>query len=237
VGDLRHDAHTTATANRAAEGALVDGTVTASVTLVAPMATEDDDADEAQVLAAAQRGDRGAQATLFHRYRDRVARQLLRMCGDRSAVEDLIQEVFISAFAALPRFRGDARLSTWLYTIANNRVRNYWESQRRRKHRELDAARTSAAAVVDTPEEDLVAQRQRQRLYAALATLPDKMREAFVARAIEGMSLLEASEALQTPISTVSFRTRRAEQLLCEALDIPWHDALPGAAVPRRTRA
>ena len=68
------------------------------------------------------------------------------------------------------------------------------------------------------------ARQQRDRLYRALGELPDKLREAFVARAIEGMNLQEASAALGVPISTVSYRTRRAEKLLCDALGIPWRD-------------
>jgi RNA polymerase sigma-70 factor (ECF subfamily) len=191
------------------------------------MATHDEHdefADESAVLAAAQRGDRAAQGALFHRYRDRVARQVLRMCGEAVAVDDIVQDTFVSAFAALPRFRGDAQLSTWLYTIAMNRVRNYWDAQRRRKRREDVAASTTPDAA-GTPEDDLAARQQRARFYAALARLPDKLREAFVARAIEGMNLIDASAALGAPISTVSYRTRRAEQLLCAALGIPWRES------------
>lgn len=185
------------------------------------MAAQDEDADEMRVLVASQRGDRSAQSQLFLRYRDRVARQILRMCGDPSVVEDLLQEVFISAFAALPGFRGDARLSTWLYKIAANRVSNFWDAKRRRAHRETVASPNSHGQAPESPEEDLVAKQQRERLYTALAALPDIFREAFVARAIEGMTLLDASAALGAPISTVSYRTRRAEQALCEALGLP----------------
>jgi RNA polymerase sigma-70 factor, ECF subfamily len=188
------------------------------------MTARDEDADEAAVLAAAQRGDRAAQSELFHRYRDRVARQVLRMCGDPAAVDDIVQDVFIAAFAALPRFRGEARLGTWLYTIATNRVRNFWDATRRRKRRE-DVAALRNPEAAETPEHDLAAKQQRDRLYAALAALPDKLREAFVARAIEGMDLYTASAALGAPISTVSYRTRRAEQLLCAALGIPWRES------------
>lgn len=183
-----------------------------------------DDTDEAAVLQAAQSGDRAAQSALFTRYRERVARQVLRMVGDPGAVDDLVQEVFISAFTSLSRFRGDAQLGTWLYTIATNRVRNWWDSQRRRRRRE-DIAATRHAPDPESPESDLEAKQQRARFYAALGTLPDKLREAFVARAVEGMSLVEASAALGVPISTVSYRTRRAEQLLCAALDIPWRES------------
>ena len=188
------------------------------------MATEDDNADESIVLRAAQRGDHAAQSQIFLRYRDRVARQLLRMVGDPMVVDDLLQEVFIAAFTALPRFRGDAQLTTWLYTIATNRTRNWWDSQRRRRRRE-DIAASQPAEDSSTPELDLVAMQQRDRFYAALGLLPDKLREAFVARAIEGMNLIDASAALEVPISTVSYRTRRAEQLLCAALGIPWRES------------
>jgi len=172
-------------------------------------------------LAAAQAGDRDAQAEIFAEYRERVARQILRMTGEPSIVDDLLQEVFLSAFLALPGFRGDAQLSTWLHTITSNKVRSWWESSRRRQAREV--AHSSCASSPDgTPEEDLMAAQQRESFFAALGRLPAKLRDAFVARAVEGMSLSEAALALGAPISTVSYRARRAEQLLCEALDLPW---------------
>jgi RNA polymerase sigma-70 factor (ECF subfamily) len=58
------------------------------------------------------------------------------MIGNSAAVDDLVQDVFIRAFTALPRFRGDARLINWLYTITANVVRNWWDSQRRQQRRE-----------------------------------------------------------------------------------------------------
>lgn len=186
--------------------------------------TDDSDADGAALLVAARAGDRAALTALFEAYKERVARQVFRMTGDASSVDDLVQEVFIAAFAALGRFRGDAQLGTWLYTIAANRVRNWWDSQRRRRRREDIASERGPVVDTDTPEADLEAKQQRDRFYAALGGLPDKLREAFVARALEGMNLHEASAALGVPISTVSYRTRRAEQLLCEALGIPWRE-------------
>ena len=192
-------------------------------TLPLAMASRGEEMDEAAVLQAAQRGERAAQSLLFSRYRDRVARQVLRMIGDAAMVDDLVQDVFIAAFTALPQFRGDAQLSTWLYTIATNRVRNWWDSQRRRRRRE-DVVASEPHEDPDDPEADLEAQQQRARFYEALGKLPDKLREAFTARAIEGMSLIDASAALGIPISTVSYRTRRAEQLLCAALGIPWRE-------------
>ncbi|HEY0133706.1 MAG TPA: sigma-70 family RNA polymerase sigma factor [Nannocystis sp.] len=194
------------------------------VRLPAAMVIRGDDTDEAAVLRAAQRGEQTAQAVLFSRYRDQVARQILRMIGNSASVDDLVQEVFIRTFTALPQFRSDAKLSTWLYTIALNRVRNWWDSQRRRQRREAVATSLPPTEPDEDPEERLETKEHLARLYAALGVLPDKLREAFVARAIEGMTLLEASQALGRPISTVSYHTRRAEQALCEALGIAYID-------------
>jgi RNA polymerase sigma-70 factor, ECF subfamily len=176
-------------------------------------------ADARALLAAAQRGEASAQTALFDTHKTRVARQIQRMTGDPGAVDDLVQEVFVAAFVALPGFRGDAQLETWLYTIAANKVRNWWDAKRRREVREATAARQHKDEPT-TPEESFEADEHLTRLYDALGRLPDKFREAFTARAIENMSLQEASRTLSVPISTVSYRTRRAEQMLCAALGL-----------------
>jgi RNA polymerase sigma-70 factor, ECF subfamily len=177
------------------------------------------EADARALLAAAQRGEPAAQAALFDAHKYRVARQIQRMTGDSAAIEDLVQEVFIAAFSALPGFRGDAQLETWLYTIAANKVRNWWDARRRREARETTAAGQHKDAP-STPEESFETTEHLGRLYDALGRLPNKFREAFTARAIENMSLQEASDVLGVPISTVSYRTRRAEQMLCDMLGL-----------------
>lgn len=177
------------------------------------------EADATAVLAAAQRGDPAAQSALYRAHRDDIARQILRMTGNASIVDDLVQEVFIAAFGALPGFRRDAQLDTWLYRITTNKVRNWWDAQQRRRRRE-DRVATSPAEPVTTPEEEATAEQHRRRLYDALAELPHKYREAFTARAIENLSLQEASARLGVPVSTVSYRTRKAEARLCELLGL-----------------
>ncbi len=177
------------------------------------------DAEQEAVLAAAQRGDQAAQAKLFAAHKDDVARQIQRMTGDRSAVDDLVQEVFIAAFSALAGFRRDAKLETWLYRITNNKVRNWWDSYRRRRRRE-DHVAGSPREPAPTPEDEAGATEHRRRLYQALGELPDKYREAFTARAIDNLSLQEASIRLGVPVSTVSYRTRKAEERLCMILGL-----------------
>jgi RNA polymerase sigma-70 factor (ECF subfamily) len=175
--------------------------------------------DVRELIERARRHDPAAQRLLFEMHKDRLAAQLQRMTGTPAAVDDLVQEVFVSAFRNLDNFRGDSQLGTWLYRIATNQARKWWDSDRRRRRRELRASERLPDAST-TPHEDLEQREHHERLYVALGSLPAKLREAFVARVIEGMSLQEASAALGLPISTVSYRTRRAEDLLCAALEV-----------------
>ncbi len=176
--------------------------------------------DAEDLIERARQGDPSAQRALFDRHKDRVAAQIQRMTGDPAVVEDLLQDVFIAAFSNLRGFRGDSQIRTWLYRIATNKVRNWWDSTRRRKRRE-HRAHALPVELAPTPHEDLEVREHRERLYQALGDLPAKLREAFVARVIEGMSLQDASEAFDVPVSTISYRTRRAEELLCQALGLP----------------
>jgi RNA polymerase sigma-70 factor (ECF subfamily) len=176
--------------------------------------------DVRELIDRARRHDPAAQRALFEMHKDRLAAQLQRMTGSPAAVDDLVQEVFIAAFRNLDGFRGESSLPTWLYRIALNQSRKWWDSDRRRRRRELRAGERSLGEAMSTPHDDLELREHHEQLYAALGSLPAKLREAFVARVIEGMSLQEASEALSLPISTVSYRTRRAEDLLCAALGV-----------------
>lgn len=177
--------------------------------------------EDPAVIAAARSGDRVALTVIFEGYKGMLARWILRMTGDVASVDDLVQEVFVAAFRALPRFRGEAKIRSWLREIATNHVRNWWDSKRRRQLRESKAADWLSADAVDPPDADLEAKQQRERFYRALGDLPHNLREAFVVRALEGMDLREASAFLRVPVSTVSWRTRRAEAMLCESLGLP----------------
>ncbi len=177
------------------------------------------DADPIALLAAVRRGDAAAQAEFFESHKDAVARQIMRMTGDAGWVDDLVQEVFIAAFSRLGSFRGDAAVGTWLHRITVNKVRNAWDSRRRRLARESEAVRPEVSEH-DAPDDEVAAAEQLRQFYAALGELPGKYRDAFVCRVIEELPLEDASAELGVPISTVSYRARRAEALLAKALGL-----------------
>ena len=175
--------------------------------------------DSRELLERARQLEPAALRTFYDLHKERIAAQVQRMTGDPNSVDDLVQEIFIAAFSSIQHFRGESHVRTWLYRIATNKVRNWWDSNQRRRRREWRASMIPEESP-PTPVEDLESSEHRERLYQAIGALPSKLREAFVARVIEGLSLQEASEALEVPISTVSYRTRRAEDLLCEALGL-----------------
>lgn len=179
--------------------------------------------DPRELIARARRHDPAAQRALVELHRDRVAAQLQRMTGAAAAVDDLVQDVFIAAFVRIDRFPSDRQLHTWLYGLANEVARAWWSRDRRRGRREQQACE-QPDDMPETPHDQLERVEQRERLYAALGSLPAKQREPFVALVIEGLSDQDVAEALGLPGVIASERKRRAEERLCQALGLPDHE-------------
>src|ERR1700712_1280191 len=120
-----------------------------------------DPADEADLIARCRDHQRTAHDELYHRFRRQVAGNLYRVLGDRTDLDDLVQEVFVIAFRGLDRFRGDARLSTWLYRICVNVALGKIRTRKRRPAAvgvaDLDAtsADPSLTERPETPERSL----------------------------------------------------------------------------------
>ncbi len=164
------------------------------------------EADPAGLLAAVRRGDAAAQGEFFEQHKQSVANQILRMTGEPAWVDELVREVFIAVFGRREPLGGHAGVHTWLHRITTDKVRGAWN------------ARPRGGPLDGRAPSDETAQGKLNSFYRALGDLPPKYRDAFVCRALEDMSLQQASDELGVPISTVSYRARRAEELLCEAL-------------------
>src|SRR5947208_10946590 len=120
-----------------------------------------DPADEADLIQRCRADERAAHDEFYHRYRRQVAGNLFRVIGDRNDLDDLVQEVFVIAFRGLDKFRGDARLSTWLYRICVNVALGRIRTRKRRPAMfgvaDLDAAPhdPSLTERPETPEKSL----------------------------------------------------------------------------------
>lgn len=168
--------------------------------------------DEPAFIARCVRGERAAQDEFFLRYRRLVAGNLFRVLGDRSELEDLTQEVFVIAFRGLATFRGDARLTTWLYRICVNvalgRIRT--RSRRPRAYGTDDLDDLVDASEhherPETPVEALARRRDRERVYRALDAMAPKKRIVLYLHEIEGRDLKDIAYLLGS--NAVTIRTR-----------------------------
>jgi RNA polymerase sigma-70 factor (ECF subfamily) len=165
----------------------------------------------AELVGRCQRGEREALGELYRAYRGEVARNLQRMLGPgRGDLDDVVQDVFIEAFRSIARFRGDSKLSTWLYRVCVN-----VGLQRLRKRKRL--AETAAdllpeSAWEQTPERGLDAQRRMRAVYRILDELSPKKRIVFILHEIEGREPKEIAEIVGAPVLTVRTRLHYARK-------------------------
>jgi RNA polymerase sigma-70 factor, ECF subfamily len=175
-------------------------------------------ADPPGLLARLRAGDPRAFEELVVTYQHRVFGVALRMLGSRAEAEEIAQEVFLRAYRAMAEFRGEARLSTWLYAIVSRLCLNRLESPDRRVARG-DAALADIAAA--TPDAAAEAERAEldAALHAAIAELPDDRRLVLVLRDIDGLSYEQIAETLALDLGTVRSRLHRARMQLKEKLE------------------
>jgi RNA polymerase sigma-70 factor (ECF subfamily) len=163
-----------------------------------------------QVVAAARRGDVAAFEILVRRYQGDVWRLAVHLLHDESLADDVTQEAFVRAFRFLPRYRGEAKFSTWLFTIARNCANDEMRRSGRRRNLQgrLDQERPR------TPSDESVALEVRE----ALAALPMDLREPVVLIDMFGASYAEVAGILGTPVGTVKSRVHRARSTLAHSL-------------------
>ncbi len=173
-----------------------------------------DPVHERELVERCRRGDEGAFQELVDRYKDLVFALIARTVPDRSRADDLAQDVFLRIHRGLPYFRGEARLSTWIYRIVANVC---VQDQVRSAPAPLDGRGASAvAAVTDRRFSDL---ELRDRLEKAIARLPANYRLLVAAHYLEGVQYEDLAEALQMPLGTVKTHLYRAKQQLRRLLE------------------
>ena len=176
--------------------------------------TADSEHDRALVAAAAK-GDAAAFRELYRRYLPIVHARLTLMVGPGAERDDLIQQIFLDAYRALARFRGDARFGTFLHRIAINVACDHLEARRRSGARDapLDEAQLDRLVAPGASPESRASQRQDlAQAFAHLEAIRTKKRIAFVLVAVQGLSLDEAAELLDANTETVKQRVLHARK-------------------------
>ena len=152
-------------------------------------------------------------------YQHKVFGVALRMVKNRAEAEEIAQEVFLRAHRAADDFRGEAKLSTWLYAIASRLCLNHLASGERRRGHEGEETLTRLASGHATPVDQLERSELESALHRAIAELPDERRIVVVLRDLEGLSYEEIATALALPLNTVRSRLHRARMDLKEKLE------------------
>ncbi|SFP87267.1 RNA polymerase sigma-70 factor, ECF subfamily [Geodermatophilus dictyosporus] len=173
-----------------------------------------------RAAAAAVDGDPLAAATLVRATQSDVWR-LCAALGDRQSADDLTQETYARAFAALHRFEGRSSLRTWLLAIARRVCADAVRSRRRRR---LTLVRDDADLEALGPADGADRVGEGAAVTDLLARLDPERREAFALTQLLGLSYVEAAEVAGCPVGTIRSRVARARADLVEALG-----AAPGA--------
>ena len=176
------------------------------------------ESDERELIERCRSGDDTAFSELVERYKDLVYGLTYRMVGDRSVVDDLAQDVFLKVHRGIPYFRGEARLSTWIFRIVQN-VCVQWQSGRRPE--EPLEGRDPEKGPREFGKDDAAfgSLETRDRLEKALAQLPPNYRMLVVAHYIRGVQYEALAEALNMPLGTVKTHLYRAKRRLRELLE------------------
>jgi RNA polymerase sigma-70 factor, ECF subfamily len=182
--------------------------------------------DEKDLLRQLKNGDRCAFNELVNLYSQRVINTCYRFLLNREDAEDVAQEVFIEVFQSVRLFRGDSKLSTWIYRIAVTKSLDEIK-KRKRKKRLLaighllhidDVAFLIAGGAM--PDKDLTENEKMNEILEALDKLPDNQRIAFTLSKIDGYSNPEISEIMKTTIIAVESLVSRAKKRVGKELEL-----------------
>jgi RNA polymerase sigma-70 factor (ECF subfamily) len=175
---------------------------------------------ERELVARAQDGDRAAFAALVRAHQDEVYTLARRLVGDPHLAADVAQEALIRAWRALPNFRGDAKLSTWLYRITVNTAWTHKNRAARHRATPLDDF-SEVADRLDPNLPELAGEtlELRGRLRQALDRLPDSQREVVVMKDVYGWSHAEIAEAMGVSVTAAKVRLHRARARLARDLE------------------
>ena len=174
--------------------------------------------EDKQIVEAVLAGDTRKYALIVERYQQNVANLTYKLCGNRLEIDEVTQQVFVELYSALPRFRFDSKLSSFIYRITVNVVCKMMNKARRI---------VSSYAREDLPEqrsEDRNAQQQiiydeqMEQLRDAIGRLKDEQRTALVLYTFEDFSYQQIADVMQCTLSKVESLIFRAKKNLSKEI-------------------
>ena len=179
-----------------------------------------------ELITLLQNNDPRGYEILIEEYADLVFRAAYRIVQNEQDAEDVMQETFVSVYKKIGDFRGDAKLSSWLYRIASNVALDLLRVKKRKSDKDIDlipADEEDGAEPYNPadenallPEDALLQEESLDKVRAALAEMPPKLREAYLLYMLEGYSMNEIADMLEIKLSAAKVRVHRARQFMNE---------------------
>lgn len=181
---------------------------------------------DAAVVAQVLAGDRDAFRVLVERHSRSLFHVVYRMCGNQHDTEEIVQETFLRAFKALPRFELRANFATWIYRIAVNRTLDFLSAKKMKDTYQIvddpdpeDSRQMQMPAADAGPERLLLSAEMKKKMSHAMSLLTPVERVAFTMRHMEGRSIEEISRNLNLKTSAAKNSVFRAVQKLRQQLE------------------
>lgn len=172
---------------------------------------------ESQLVELLKKGDELAFRKLVEEYQDKVYNTCLGFVKNEEEADDLSQEVFVEVFSSVHSFRGDSRLSTWIYRIAVTKSLESLRSKKRKKRfavlKSLFSAVNNSPVQIPNFEHPGVIAENKERsliLFRAIDKLPDNQKTAFTLHKVEGLSYEEVGKIMGKTVSSVESLMHRA---------------------------
>lgn len=163
-----------------------------------------------ELVLLCQQGERTAQAEFYQKYREEVARIAYKVLGPDADLEDVVQDVFIEVFRSIERFKGNAKITTWLYRVCVNVA---LQKVRRTKRRpEGHVTEKDDLPTHETPLRALERKDSARIVYQILESVAPKKRVVFILHEILGLSSKEISRIVDANVLTVRTRLHYARK-------------------------
>ena len=182
--------------------------------------------NELELIQGLRNGNETAFKYLVDNYQDRVFNTAIGIVQNAEDAEDVAQEVFIQVYRSIHQFKGEAKLSTWLYRVATTRALDLLRSRKSKKRfgfmqRLFGEGNEPLHELPDFNHPGVALDRKESaaRLFKAIAQLPDNQKTAFTLHKLEDLSYQEVSDVMQTSVPAVESLMHRAKQNLRKILE------------------
>ena len=176
-------------------------------------------AKERKLIRSIRKGNTRAFSELVNRYKDLVYTLALRMLGNREEAEEVSQDTFIKVFHSLERFKGDSKISTWIYRIAYNACLDRIRLRKNRTFLDVGEMEDFVFTEMDTALDKMVREERGRLVGQCLAKLPSEDAGLLTLFYFEEKSLLEIENILNVPVNSLKVRLFRARKKLAAVLE------------------